>query len=107
MKDLEKEFPGMVHSSRGLGTFCAIDADTGPRRDAILTKLRFEKEMLPKKLIFSNIIFILFFLATFRDEGVNTGGCGASTIRLRPALIFGPEHSNIFIEKMRGVLKTL
>ena len=42
---MEKEFPGMVHSSRGLGTFCAIDADTGARRDAILSKLRYVNKL--------------------------------------------------------------
>ena len=26
LKDLEKKFPGIVNSSRGLGTFCSIDA---------------------------------------------------------------------------------
>ena len=31
MKSLEKKYPGLVHSSRGIGTFIAFDADTGER----------------------------------------------------------------------------
>ena len=31
LKGLEKKYPGLVHSARGLGTFCAIDVDTGAR----------------------------------------------------------------------------
>ena len=31
MKALEKKYPGLVHSSRGIGTFIAFDADTGAR----------------------------------------------------------------------------
>ena len=31
LKDAQKKFPGLIHSARGLGTFCAIDADTSAR----------------------------------------------------------------------------
>ena len=31
LKDAQAKFPGLVHSARGLGTFCAIDADTPAR----------------------------------------------------------------------------
>jgi 4-aminobutyrate aminotransferase/(S)-3-amino-2-methylpropionate transaminase len=44
------------------------------RRDAILTKLRI--------------------------SGVNCGGCGERSIRLRPALVFQPKHAEIFLEKV-------
>jgi len=81
LKDMQNKFPQYLHSARGLGTFCAIDCDTGARRDQILTKMR--------------------------NEGVNCGGCGASAIRLRPALIFTPAHANIFLDKMEKVLKSL
>jgi len=37
--------------------------------------------------------------------GVQTGGCGELSIRLRPALIFTPEHADIFLDKFRQVLK--
>ena len=31
LKDAQNKFPGLIHSARGLGTFCAIDADTPAR----------------------------------------------------------------------------
>lgn len=31
LKNLQTKYPGLVHSARGLGTFCAIDADTPTR----------------------------------------------------------------------------
>ena len=31
LKEAQKKFPGLIHSARGLGTFCAIDADTSAR----------------------------------------------------------------------------
>ena len=31
MKNLEKKYPGLVHSTRGIGTFIAFDADTSAR----------------------------------------------------------------------------
>jgi len=80
MKNLEKKYPGLIHSTRGIGTFIAFDADTGERRDKILMDLR--------------------------KEGVNCGGCGPAAIRLRPALIFQPKHADIFIEKMDKVLSS-
>ena len=33
LKGLEKKFPQYLHSSRGLGTFCAVDCDSGARYD--------------------------------------------------------------------------
>ena len=45
-----------------LGTFCAIDCDTGARRDQVIAQLRV--------------------------RGVHCGGCGEAAIRLRPALVF-------------------
>ncbi len=77
---LQRQFPGLLHSSRGLGTFCAVDAKDTATRDGVLKKL----------------------LA----EGVNCGGCGTTAIRLRPALNFEPKHANIFLEKLETVLKT-
>jgi len=78
MKDLEGRFPQYLKNSRGRGTFCAIDCDSGARRDDVLNKLR-----------------IL---------GVHAGGCGEAAIRLRPALIFQPHHANIFLQKLEDVL---
>ena len=45
-------------------------------------------------------------LNDLRKEGINCGGCGPATIRLRPALIFEPKHANIFLDKFNAVLST-
>ena len=37
--------------------------------------------------------------------GVNTGGCGPNTIRLRPTLVFQKHHSDIFMDTLEGILK--
>ena len=39
-----------------------------------------------------------------RSSGVLIGGCGDSTIRIRPALIFEPKHAEIMLEKFEDVL---
>ena len=31
LKDAQNKFPGLVHSARGIGTYCAINADTSAR----------------------------------------------------------------------------
>jgi len=79
LKDLEGRYPQYLKNTRGRGTFCAIDCDSGARRDDVLTKLR--------------------------SLGVHAGGCGEAAIRLRPALVFQPSHAGIFLQKMEDVLK--
>ena len=43
-------------------------------------------------------------LGDLKKEGVNCGGCGPATIRLRPALIFEPKHADMFLDKLNTVL---
>ena len=31
LKEAQDKFPGLVHSARGIGTYCAINADTSAR----------------------------------------------------------------------------
>ncbi len=35
LKAAEKQYPGMVHSARGIGTYCAIDCDTSARQGGL------------------------------------------------------------------------
>lgn len=46
------------------------------------------------------LLLILLLLFT----GVESGGCGSVGIRMRPSLIFQPQHAHIFIDKLRQVL---
>ncbi|XP_039292779.1 4-aminobutyrate aminotransferase, mitochondrial [Nilaparvata lugens] len=78
---LEKEFPEVINSTRGRGTFLAFDAASTKAQGQILTGLK--------------------------NKGVQAGGCGVQAIRLRPALTFQPLHANIFLDKLRSVLKDI
>uniref|UniRef100_T1GPX3 (S)-3-amino-2-methylpropionate transaminase n=1 Tax=Megaselia scalaris TaxID=36166 RepID=T1GPX3_MEGSC len=77
---LEKEYSHMLNSTRGRGTFLAINAKDSKTRDEILNKLKL--------------------------AGIQSGGCGDLAIRFRPALIFNEKHADIFLDKFRQVLKT-
>ncbi|XP_022820144.1 4-aminobutyrate aminotransferase, mitochondrial-like [Spodoptera litura] len=78
---LETEFCFMINSVRGRGTFLAFDAATPELRDNIVK--------------------------TLKQNGVLGGACGICTIRLRPALIFRPEHAELFLEILRKTLRQL
>lgn len=78
---LEKEFPNHLNSTRGRGTFLAIDAATHTMRDDILFRLK--------------------------QKGIQSGGCGDHAIRLRPALVFQEHHADIFLDKFRQVMKEI
>uniref|UniRef100_A0A1A9X4W3 (S)-3-amino-2-methylpropionate transaminase n=1 Tax=Glossina brevipalpis TaxID=37001 RepID=A0A1A9X4W3_9MUSC len=77
----EKEYPHLVNSARGRGTFLAINFETSELRATVIEKL--------KKL------------------GINVSGCGENAIRLRPALIFEEKHANIFLDRFRKVLSEI
>jgi len=78
LAELETRFPEVLSSSRGLGTLCAVDAKNVETRDRILHGLR--------------------------QRGINLGGCGDSTIRIRPSLTFTPHHANIMMDNFNVVL---
>jgi 4-aminobutyrate aminotransferase/(S)-3-amino-2-methylpropionate transaminase len=79
LKDLQNEFPHLVNSARGRGTFLAVTCQTAGLRDDLVGRLKM--------------------------KGVQSGGCGEQSIRLRPALIFTPRHANLFLDIFRTVLK--
>lgn len=78
---LEKEFPHLLNSTRGRGTFLAVNCCNTKVRDSIVNTLKL--------------------------HGIQTGGCGDISIRFRPALIFKENHANIVLDRFRSVLKTL
>lgn len=81
LKDLSKRYPQHLNSIRGVGTFCAFDCSSVEKRDEIVAKLK--------------------------EKGIQSGGCGDLSIRLRPALIFQPYHADIFLDRLDKVLKKL
>uniref|UniRef100_A0A6M2DCA7 (S)-3-amino-2-methylpropionate transaminase n=1 Tax=Xenopsylla cheopis TaxID=163159 RepID=A0A6M2DCA7_XENCH len=75
----QNEFSHLIHSVRGRGTFLAMSCPTPKIRDDIVGHLKI--------------------------KGVQAGGCGDYSIRLRPALIFQEHHADIFLDKFRQVLR--
>lgn len=78
---LEKEYSHILNSTRGRGTFLAINCSTSAMRDDMINKLRM--------------------------QGLQMGGCGETAIRFRPALIFQETHANIVLDRFRKVLKEM
>jgi len=76
---LEKEFPHILNSTRGRGTFLAVNCTNTKVRDQIIGALKL--------------------------HGIQTGGCGEISIRFRPALIFKEYHANIVLDRFRKVLQ--
>lgn len=79
LNTLQNENSTIINSVRGRGTFIAFDCKTSESRDALI------KRLLAK--------------------GIQTGGCGAKAVRLRPALTFTEYHADIFLDGLRSVLK--
>lgn len=67
-----------IENLRGRGTFIAFDLPTTAQRDK--------------------------FLYNMRQLGVNMGGCGDSTVRLRPMLVFQKTHADILLDTMHTAL---
>nr|XP_034171954.1 4-aminobutyrate aminotransferase, mitochondrial isoform X1 [Osmia lignaria] len=80
LMNLQNEFSSLVDSVRGRGTFIAFNCASPELRDTVVKKL----------------------LA----KGIQAGGCGNRSIRLRPALIFTQNHADIFLDTLRSILKT-
>lgn len=78
---LQADFGHLLHNHRGKGTFRAIDAIDANSQQQII--------------------------AMMRNEGVQIGGCGVSSIRLRPSLTLSPTHVTIFLQTFEKVLKQL
>ncbi|KAM3963432.1 4-aminobutyrate aminotransferase [Aphomia sociella] len=81
LHQLEKEFPSLVNSVRGRGTFLSFNSCDTQTRDKINNNLK--------------------------KNGVLGGVCGEVAIRLRPALVFQPKHANIYLDLLRKTLKEI
>jgi 4-aminobutyrate aminotransferase/(S)-3-amino-2-methylpropionate transaminase len=77
LTELCAQHPQLLSQARGKGLFCAITAVNTAVRDEMISILR--------------------------NKGIESGGSGVATIRLRPALIFGPREAEIFLHKLHEV----
>ena len=73
-------FPARIQNLRGQGegTFIAWDESSPATRDKFLLKMK--------------------------SFGVNVGGTGDASVRLRPMLVFGKKHADIFLESLEACL---
>ncbi|XP_023947315.2 4-aminobutyrate aminotransferase, mitochondrial [Bicyclus anynana] len=78
---LESEFPQVIDSVRGRGTFLAFNATDTKCRDKIVADLK--------------------------TNGVLGGACGETSVRLRPALVFAPKHAAIYLDILRKTLREI
>uniref|UniRef100_A0AAV1T7I8 4-aminobutyrate--2-oxoglutarate transaminase n=1 Tax=Peronospora matthiolae TaxID=2874970 RepID=A0AAV1T7I8_9STRA len=81
LKNIAAEFPALVSNVRGQGTYLAIDFPTEAVRNE--------------------------FVSLMKTKGVVSGGCGATSVRFRPALVFQPKHAAEYLDKMYEVCKDL
>ncbi len=81
IETLQKEFPQLFSSARGLGLMCAFDLPTPELRNKFRSKLY--------------------------DNGLAILGCGTNTIRFRPPLNIKQEHVDKTMEIMRKTAKEM
>ena len=65
LQGLQERYPHLIGRARGRGTLCAFSVANTQTRDSIVFNLR--------------------------QRGVQSGACGAYSIRLRPSMIFLPQ----------------
>lgn len=99
--DIQKEHSSVMSAVRGRGTFIAFNCASPEMRDALTRKLLTKGKMVKKQKCYKQIcyIFHMFLL------GIQAGGCGNQSVRLRPALTFTERHADIFLNALRSVLK--
>ncbi|KAK9464047.1 aminotransferase class-III-domain-containing protein [Lipomyces oligophaga] len=80
---LQSKYPNCMENLRGKhrGTFIAWDSPSVESRNK--------------------------FLLDMKAVGVNIGGCGARSVRLRPALVFEERHVNVFLYALEEVFSRL
>jgi 4-aminobutyrate aminotransferase/(S)-3-amino-2-methylpropionate transaminase len=78
---LSHKYPEWIQNVRGRGTYMAFDVGSGPKRDLLVTLMR--------------------------RSGVNVGGSGELSIRLRPMLIFGRKHADVYLDVLESVVQKL
>jgi len=80
LKLIQDEYPNLISNVRGKGTFIAFDLPSTAARDKLVTQLK--------------------------QNGLQMGGCGTVSIRIRPMLVFGPKHAAIFLDILNKTLKS-
>ena len=105
-----------VHKLRGQGTFVAFDLRGGAaQRDKLVAKLRANGTgccacivlLVPSACFVSSWAFIFVLHSQYVFTGVESGGCGEASMRLRPMLVFKPRHAEQFLTLLERSLKDM
>jgi 4-aminobutyrate aminotransferase/(S)-3-amino-2-methylpropionate transaminase len=81
LKRIAKGSQGKILNPRGIGTFCAIDLPTTELRDGLISGLR--------------------------NNGIECGGSGKTSIRFRPSLVFATKHADILLNALEANVKKI
>lgn len=81
LQELEKKHPRFLQRLRGRGTYIAFSADSTAARDAVCAGLK--------------------------KHGVNQGGCGLDSFRLRPTLYLEQKHADIYVDALERTFQDL
>mmetsp|Transcript_36221 Transcript_36221/g.47574 ORF Transcript_36221/g.47574 Transcript_36221/m.47574 type:complete len:311 (+) Transcript_36221:604-1536(+) len=75
---LSKKYPETIQNVRGKGTYLAFDCETPEMRNELISKLK--------------------------KQGINQGGCGSRTMRLRPTLYFEKKHAELYLDALERAI---
>lgn len=78
---LSVKYPKFISSVRGRGTYMAFDCVDSATRDKLVYELR--------------------------QVGLNMGGSGDVSVRLRPMLVLEKKHCDIFLDRLEKVIKKM
>ncbi len=81
LHSLSRQYPKYISKVRGQGTYMAFDCESAQVRDQLVHALR--------------------------QNGVNMGGSGVQSIRLRPMLILEEGHARVFLNVLEETIKKL
>ncbi|KAJ1944547.1 hypothetical protein EC988_005959, partial [Linderina pennispora] len=81
LEPLAVRYPRVIKNVRGAGTFLAFDCPTAELRAELLELMK--------------------------NEGVNMGGSGETSVRFRPMLTLTKAHVNVFLTRFESVLNKL
>ena len=76
---LSHKYPQWIQNVRGTGTYMAFDVETSDKRDLVVKELR--------------------------NAGINIGGSGNISVRMRPMLIFSQKHADVYLDLLEKVVR--
>jgi 4-aminobutyrate aminotransferase/(S)-3-amino-2-methylpropionate transaminase len=101
IKKMCKQHPNIISNARGLGTFSSFDGATPEVRDQVVQRLKNIGKFIYFKNHFLESLNVYF---NYNLKGIQCGGSGDKTFRIRPSLIFTKKHADIFLDRLDKVL---